>query len=632
MSKRHVFLSYCREDYEEAQRLRENLEDNGIPVWVDQNIVPGEHWKKALNIAIDDSDAFLLCLSKQAVGRRKSWIYRETRYAIASRYAFDKYREYKPDEIYIIPVRFSECDIPDLQIDHFNTLNDLEWVDLFPIEQRTPQLRRLVETLKTALQLPTKSSRKDEVEIPFDRNLDDFSQEEREQFLDAVKDSLKTDDITITNTSTGEVTLTLELSPARAEALRLAVSAGEFEKFGVMERRSQVALEAFHGVSNPITSIFGQVKTWLPPYRTHSEFNVLNLSQPLRLLRFFRDLTVPAQAREPPPWVKTLYPEFVWSFFWRPSTFFQEPDPYGSFTSFNRERWIFINGLAANKEIVRINSSFLSHLFHRPLTVLQTSTESLPLDLYESVMAKGTFGSSAKSTVINEPSLKATITILSAITQIDIDRVVVLAHSTGTLVLANAIQAIQMAIAQKTKLADASLSQKNNLLAAKKIVNKIAVGARTEHEQALRDQLVHELCHYYQCIEKEKTDQLKKLEIYTFANCAEKMKYVTDGRHYPRFEHFANERDIIARLGILSPLLNDADGAFVNLDGPIYIRKGALGDLLNEHYLYEIHKYLASGMSADANPYRLQSKRSSNARQIPRLYQYFKGGKPVTFA
>ena len=40
---------------------------------------------------------------------------------------------------------------------------------------------------------------------------------------------------------------------------------------------------------------------------------------------------------------------------------------------------------------------------------------------------------------------------------------------------------------------------------------------------------------------------MKKLEIYSFANCASRMNYVYD--KYPYMEHFANGEDFVARLG-----------------------------------------------------------------------------------
>ena len=45
MSKTHVFLSYCRDNKAEVQRLHDELVVAGEPVWWDQDILPGQDWK-----------------------------------------------------------------------------------------------------------------------------------------------------------------------------------------------------------------------------------------------------------------------------------------------------------------------------------------------------------------------------------------------------------------------------------------------------------------------------------------------------------------------------------------------------------------------------------------------------------
>ena len=57
------------------------------------------------------------------------------------------YRNLPPGALYIIPVRFSPCQIPDLRIDSTLTLPDLQYVDLFPAAQWSAGIELLVKSL-----------------------------------------------------------------------------------------------------------------------------------------------------------------------------------------------------------------------------------------------------------------------------------------------------------------------------------------------------------------------------------------------------------------------------------------------------------------------------------------------------
>ena len=97
------------------------------------------------------------------------------------------------------------------------------------------------------------------------------------------------------------------------------------------------------------------------------------------------------------------------------------------------------------------------------------------------------------------------------------------------------------------------------------------------------------------------------------------------GRAYPYMEHFANENDLVARLGVLSP--NDK----IEIDGQRFVRRGAWGHLLNEHHLYPIDDYLyprdAASETTDPYPPLYRSSRAT-----PRLYRYFHGKRPRALA
>lgn len=43
MAKKHIFLSYCRDNQIEAKRLRDDLIAAGEYVWWDQDLLPGQN-------------------------------------------------------------------------------------------------------------------------------------------------------------------------------------------------------------------------------------------------------------------------------------------------------------------------------------------------------------------------------------------------------------------------------------------------------------------------------------------------------------------------------------------------------------------------------------------------------------
>lgn len=144
MAKKHVFLSYCRDNANDARRLHEALVNAGEPMWWDQDILPGQDWKFEIRKAMRDAYAVLLCLSEETSKRTTSGIYPEALDAI------NMLREYPPGDIFLIPVRFSECDIPMIEIDGTRTLDRLQFVDLFPAAQWDAGLQKLVRALQAS--------------------------------------------------------------------------------------------------------------------------------------------------------------------------------------------------------------------------------------------------------------------------------------------------------------------------------------------------------------------------------------------------------------------------------------------------------------------------------------------------
>ncbi len=140
--KRHVFLSYSRENFADAARLRDDLMAAGERVWWDQDIHPGLDWRREVRRAMRQAYAVVACFSSQMEQRVESGMLPEVRDAI------ELYRARKPGSVFLIPVRFSDCEIPDLAIDSKTTLDDIQIVDLFPPSARASAVSRLIEAIR----------------------------------------------------------------------------------------------------------------------------------------------------------------------------------------------------------------------------------------------------------------------------------------------------------------------------------------------------------------------------------------------------------------------------------------------------------------------------------------------------
>ena len=144
MSKKHIFLSYCRDNATEVARLRNDLIAAGESVWWDQDIKGGQDWKFEIRNAMKNAYAVVLCLSAESEKRSASGIYPEALDAVSA------YREYAPGSIFLIPVRLSDCEIPPIELDGTRTLDRLQLIDLFPAGKYAVGLQKLVQAIGDA--------------------------------------------------------------------------------------------------------------------------------------------------------------------------------------------------------------------------------------------------------------------------------------------------------------------------------------------------------------------------------------------------------------------------------------------------------------------------------------------------
>jgi hypothetical protein len=146
----HAFLSYVREDSGEVGKLQRMLETAEVPVWRDTaSLWPGEDWRGRIRDAITrDALVFIACFSGHSAMRRTSYQNEELLLAI------DQLRLRRPDDPWLIPVRFDNCDVPDLELGAGRTLASIQRADLFG-PGRDLAAGRLVATAQRLLRQPT---------------------------------------------------------------------------------------------------------------------------------------------------------------------------------------------------------------------------------------------------------------------------------------------------------------------------------------------------------------------------------------------------------------------------------------------------------------------------------------------
>jgi hypothetical protein len=118
-----LFVSYAREDEYAADFLYQRLAQAGFTPWMDKHsILPGERWDAATQSGLREADFFVACLSSTSV-RKRGYLQREFKFAL------EKWRELLADDIYIIPIRLDDCEIP-------QELSAFQWIDLYPSSRR----------------------------------------------------------------------------------------------------------------------------------------------------------------------------------------------------------------------------------------------------------------------------------------------------------------------------------------------------------------------------------------------------------------------------------------------------------------------------------------------------------------
>jgi hypothetical protein len=113
-----VFLCHASADKPAVRTLHKRLLADGFAPWLDEeDILPGCEWQQEIPKAVRNSDVVVVCLSQQSIGRT-GYVQKEIRYAL------DVADEQPEGQIFLIPLRLEECEVPE-------RLSRWQWVDFF---------------------------------------------------------------------------------------------------------------------------------------------------------------------------------------------------------------------------------------------------------------------------------------------------------------------------------------------------------------------------------------------------------------------------------------------------------------------------------------------------------------------
>ena len=129
-----VFIAYVQEDLAFARKLYRGFQQSGFRPWLDKKrLLPGQNWPRAIETAIQTSDFFVACFSRRAISKRGSF-HSELRYALFCA------AKIPLDEIFLIPLRLDDCQVPK------SISKQTQYLDLFP--DWNGGVKRLIAVIK----------------------------------------------------------------------------------------------------------------------------------------------------------------------------------------------------------------------------------------------------------------------------------------------------------------------------------------------------------------------------------------------------------------------------------------------------------------------------------------------------
>jgi len=157
-----VFLCHAKPDKARVRDSYKKLVTVGVDAWLDdENLLPGQDWKKEIPNAIRNSDVVIVFLSFESI-TREGYVNTEIKHAL------DMAAEKPEGEIFVIPARLEDCDVPD-------RLSDIHWVNLFEengFRNLLKALNKRGESL--GISAVDASVNIDALEVDFEKPVDDF--------------------------------------------------------------------------------------------------------------------------------------------------------------------------------------------------------------------------------------------------------------------------------------------------------------------------------------------------------------------------------------------------------------------------------------------------------------------------
>lgn len=132
--KANIFLIHAHADREVVLKLFQRMQKQGVDAWLDsERLVPGQDWRSEIRNALLKCDAVVVCLSR-AFDQKQGYRHEELKLAL------EKANLLPDDEVFIIPARLEECEVPE-------SLRHLHRVDLF----KAGGFKKLIGALKNRL-------------------------------------------------------------------------------------------------------------------------------------------------------------------------------------------------------------------------------------------------------------------------------------------------------------------------------------------------------------------------------------------------------------------------------------------------------------------------------------------------
>ena len=140
-----IFLAHASEDKAEVLTLYDSLKASGYKPWLDvKDLLPGQQWRVEIPRALKKSNIVIACLSQTSIAKQ-GYIQREFKLAL------NESIERSSETIYLIPLKLTDCQVPDVQIAQYEvSLRDFQWVDYWRPDGFA-RLTQAIERLRASL-------------------------------------------------------------------------------------------------------------------------------------------------------------------------------------------------------------------------------------------------------------------------------------------------------------------------------------------------------------------------------------------------------------------------------------------------------------------------------------------------